>query len=195
MPSIHFWKSGNQSNTLHSPSNILHVTFHIQYSMYPVQNSTYPTQNSTYPIQNSTYAIQNSTYPIQNSTYTATHLGGPAALPSQPVQGHESIQLRTSGTAPVHDGVQAKPSGASTISLVGCSFKGKRASDSPLCGDQGQDEGKESVGCLDRVQQTKGYTVQKTTAQLETVDSEDAIQQAPHGRNKVLKCLSGDPVW
>ena len=95
MPSIHFWKSGNQSNTLHSPSNILHVTFHIQYSMYPVQNSTYPTQNSTYPIQNSTYAIQNSTYPIQNSTYTATHLGGPAALPSQPVQGHESIQLRT----------------------------------------------------------------------------------------------------
>ena len=65
----------------------------------------------------------------------------------------------------MHHGVQAKPSGASTISLVGCSFKGKRGS-----GDQGEDEGEESVGCLDRVQQTKGYTVLKTTAQLETVD-------------------------
>ena len=30
----------------------------------------------------------------------------------------------------------------------------------------------------------------KTTAQLETVDSEDDVQQAPSGANKVLKCLS-----
>ena len=60
--------------------------------------------------------------------------------------------------------------------------------------DQGEDEGEESCGCHDRVQQTKGYTVLKTAAQLETVDSEDDVQPAPHGANKVLKCLSDDTV-
>ena len=34
--------------------------------------------------------------------------------------------------------------------------------------------------------------MQKTTAQLETVDSEDDVQLAPRGPNKVLKCLSAD---
>ena len=64
---------------------------------------------------------------------------------------------------------------------------------SPLHGDQGEDEGKESVGCHDRVKQ--GYTVQKTTAQLETVDSEDDVQPAPCGPNKVLTCCATDAVW
>ena len=34
----------------------------------------------------------------------------------------------------------------------------------------------------------------KTAAQLETVDSEDDVQPAPRGANKVLKCLSDDSV-
>ena len=42
----------------------------------------------------------------------------------------------------------------------------------PSRGDQGGDEGEESVGRSDRVHQTKGYTLLRTTAQLETVDSE-----------------------
>ena len=63
-------------------------------------------------------------------------------------------------------------------------------------GDQGENEGEESGGCSDRVQhwQTQGYTVQKTTAQLETVDSEDDVEPAPRGPNKVLKCRSADTV-
>ena len=64
----------------------------------------------------------------------------------------------------------------------------------PRRGDQGEDEGEESGGCSDRVQQTQGYTLPKTTAQLETVDSEDDVQPAPHSPNKVLKCLSADTV-
>ena len=48
----------------------------------------------------------------------------------------------------------------------------------------------ESGGCRDRVQQTKGYTVPKTAAQLETVDSEDDVQPAPRGANKVVKCVA-----
>ena len=67
----------------------------------------------------------------------------------------------------------------------------------PSPGDQpeGGDEGEESVGCCDRVQQTKGYTVQKTTAQLETEDSEDDVQQAPSAPIKVLTCSAADTVW
>ena len=61
--------------------------------------------------------------------------------------------------------------------------------------DQGEDEGEESVGCSDRVQQTKGYTVQKTTAQLETVDSEDDVQPASRAQIKVLTCHAADTVW
>ena len=61
-------------------------------------------------------------------------------------------------------------------------------------GDQGEGEGEESGGCSDSVQQTQGYTLLKTTAQLETVDSEDDVQQAPRGQNKVLKCRSADTV-
>ena len=64
----------------------------------------------------------------------------------------------------------------------------------PLRGDQGEDEGEESGRCRDRVQQTQAYTVQKTTAQLETVDSEDDVEPAPRGPNKVLKCRSADTV-
>ena len=61
-------------------------------------------------------------------------------------------------------------------------------------GDQGEDEGEESGGCSDRVQQTQGYTVLKTTAQLETVDLEDDVQPAPCGPDKVLKYFSADTV-
>ena len=74
----------------------------------------------------------------------------------------------------------------------GVHSRGKRGL--PWRGDQGEDEGEESGGCSDRVQQTQGYTVPKTTAQLETVDSEDDVQPAPHSPNKVLKCLSADTV-
>ena len=62
-------------------------------------------------------------------------------------------------------------------------------------GDQGGDEGEESVGSRDRVQQTKAYTVPKNVAQLETVDSEGDIQLAPSAQNKVLMCYAADAVW
>ena len=75
---------------------------------------------------------------------------------------------------------------------LGVHSRGKRGR--PRRGDQGEGEGEESGGCRDRVQQTKGYTVPKTAAQLETVDSEDDVQPAPRGPNKVLKCLSADTV-
>ena len=55
---------------------------------------------------------------------------------------------------------------------LGVHSRGKR--DQPQRGDQGEDEGEESGGCRDRVQQTQGYTVPKTAAQLETVDSEES---------------------
>ena len=58
---------------------------------------------------------------------------------------------------------------------LGVHSRGKRGR--PWRGDQGEDEGEESGGCSDRVQQTQGYTLLKTTAQLETVDSEDDVQQ------------------
>ena len=75
---------------------------------------------------------------------------------------------------------------------LGVHSRGKRGR--PLRGDQGEDEGEESGGCCDRVRQTQGYTVLKTTAQLETVDSEDDVQPAQRGPNKVLNCLSADTV-
>ena len=52
------------------------------------------------------------------------------------------------------------------------------------------------VGSRDRVQQTKGpsYTVPKTRAQLETVDSEDDAQLAPRASNKVLTCRAAYAV-
>ena len=75
---------------------------------------------------------------------------------------------------------------------LGVHSRGKRGR--PRRGEQGEDEGEETGGCRDRVQQTQGYTVQKTTAQLETVDPEDDVQQVPGGPNKVLKCLSADTV-
>ena len=77
---------------------------------------------------------------------------------------------------------------------MGVHSRGKRGL--PLRGDQGEDEGEESGGCSDRVQQTQGYTVLKTTvtAQLESVDSEDDVQQAPRCPNNVLKCRSADTV-
>ena len=71
---------------------------------------------------------------------------------------------------------------------LGVHSKGKRGR--PRRGDQGEGEVEESGGCRDRVQQTKGYTVPKTAAQLETVDSEDDVQQAPRGATKVLKCVA-----
>ena len=71
---------------------------------------------------------------------------------------------------------------------LGVHSRGKRGR--PRRGDQGEGEGEESGGCRDRVQQTKGYTVPKTAAQLETVDSEDDVQPAPRGANKVVKCVA-----
>ena len=73
---------------------------------------------------------------------------------------------------------------------LGVNSRGKRGR--PLHGDQGEDEGEESGGCSVRIQQTQGYTVPKTVAQLETVDSEGDVQPAPRGPNKVLKCCSAD---
>ena len=77
---------------------------------------------------------------------------------------------------------------------LGVHSRGKRGR--PRQGDQGEDEGEESGGCRDRVQHTQGYIVPKTTAQLETVDSEDDVQPTTQARgaNKVLKCLSDDTV-
>ena len=76
---------------------------------------------------------------------------------------------------------------------LGIHSRGKRGR--PRRGDHREDEGEESVGSSDRVQQTKGYTVPRTTAQLETVDSEDDVQPAPCGPNKVLTCCATDAVW
>ena len=93
-----------------------------------------------------------------------------------------------------HGLLDAKPSGASTISRLGLHSRGKRGH--PRHGDQGEDEGEESVGSRDRVQQTKGpsYTVPKTRAQPETVDSEDDAQLAPRASNKVLTCRAAYAV-
>ena len=71
-----------------------------------------------------------------------------------------------------------KPSLVVPPQYLGLGFHSRGKRGSPLRGDQGEDEGGQSVGCSDRVQQTKGYTVPKTTAQLETVDLEDDVQQA-----------------
>ena len=76
---------------------------------------------------------------------------------------------------------------------LGVHSRGKRGR--PLHGDQGEDEEEDSVGCSDRVQQTQGYTVPKTTAQLETVDSEDGVQQTPSAPIKVLTCRAFETVW
>ena len=75
---------------------------------------------------------------------------------------------------------------------LGLHSRGKRGR--PRRGDQGEDEGEESVGCRGRVQQTKGYTVPKTSAQLETVDSEDDAQPAPRAPTKVLTCCAPHAV-
>ena len=91
--------------------------------------------------------------------------------------------------------VQAKPSGASTISRVGCSFEGQ-AWQSPMTphrSDQGGGEGDESVGCSDRVQQTKGYTV--TGYYCAEDYSPDDVQQPPRGPIKVHTYCTADAVW
>ena len=79
---------------------------------------------------------------------------------------------------------------------LGLHSRGKRGR--PRRGDQGEDEGEESVGCRGRVQQTKGYTVQKTSAassaQLEPVDSEDDALPAPRAPNKVQTRRAADAV-
>ena len=100
----------------------------------------------------------------------------------------------------MHYGVQAKPCMVCKPSLavppqylwLGVHSRGKCGSS--WRGDQGEDEGEESVGCHDRVQQTKSYTVPKTAA-LETVYSEDDVQLAPRAPIKVLKCCAADAVW
>ena len=56
----------------------------------------------------------------------------------------------------------------------------------PSCDDQGEDEEGETAGCRYRIQQSKGYTVPKTTAQLETVESEDDVPPAPRAPNRDL---------
>ena len=70
---------------------------------------------------------------------------------------------------------------------LGVHSRGKRGL--PRRGDQGEDEGEESGGCRDRVQQTQGYTVLKTTAQLETVDSDDDFQPASRGPIRYLSVV------
>ena len=92
----------------------------------------------------------------------------------------------------MHHGVQARPSGTSTIPWFGSSFEGQAWPSRRV--DQGEDEGEESVECRGRVQQTKGYTVPKTSAQLETVDSEDDAQPAPRAPTKVLTCCAPHAV-
>ena len=96
----------------------------------------------------------------------------------------------------MHHGVQASPSVPPQYLRLGLHLRGKHGS--PCSSDQGEDEGEEpeSVGCLShgRVQQTKGYTVPKTSAQLETVDSEDDAQPAPHAPKKVQTCSAADAV-
>ena len=48
---------------------------------------------------------------------------------------------------------------------------------------------------VSKVHLSKGYTVPKTSAQLDTVHSEDDAQQAPRARNNVRTCSSEDTVW
>ena len=88
-----------------------------------------------------------------------------------------------------------KPSLVVPPQYLGLGVHSRGKCGSPRRGDQGEDEGEESVGCCDRVQQTKGYTVQETAAQLETVDSEDDVQPALRAPIKVLMCRAADTVW
>ena len=64
----------------------------------------------------------------------------------------------------------------------------------PCMATKGRIKGRSLVGAVIGCSRHTGYTVPKTTAQLETVDSEDDVQPAPRGPNKVLKCLSADTV-
>ena len=75
---------------------------------------------------------------------------------------------------------------------LGLHWSGKRGR--PSRGDRRRRK-EEFVGSHDRVQQTKGYPVPMTTAQLETVESEDNAQPAPRAPNKVRTCRAAGAVW
>ena len=95
----------------------------------------------------------------------------------------------------MHHSVQASPSVPLQYLRLGLHSRGKLGS--PCSGDLGEDEGEESVGCHashGRVQQTKGYTVPKNSAQVETVDSEDDAQPAPHAPKEVQTSSAADAV-